>query len=155
MAETLKVSRSSLVDQLRGKAKARRRNHEAQDGERRRPQAKERRERGAAHHRTRRGAADLWLPAELPVVAPLVRATPGDAYLNRQLRSQGLAPVNHKRTCRIMKTHNLLLARKYSERPEHIHDGKVIVMRSNLRWCSDGSSSLGSERRHRPWRLHH
>jgi putative transposase len=37
-----------------------------------------------------------------------------------------------------MKAHNLLLARKYSERPEHVHDRKVIVMRSNLRWCSDG-----------------
>ncbi len=37
-----------------------------------------------------------------------------------------------------MQVHNLLLARKYSERPEHVHDGKVIVMRSNLRWCSDG-----------------
>ncbi len=22
--------------------------------------------------------------------------------------------------------------------PEHVHDGKVIVMRSNLRWCSGG-----------------
>ena len=37
-----------------------------------------------------------------------------------------------------MNAHNLLLVRKYSERPEHVHDGKVIVMRSNLRWCSDG-----------------
>ena len=60
------------------------------------------------------------------------------AILNRQLRSQELAPANHKRVYRIMKAHNLLLARKYSERPEHVHDGKVMVMRSNLRWCSDG-----------------
>lgn len=37
-----------------------------------------------------------------------------------------------------MKAHNLLLARKYKERPEHVHDGEVIVMRSNLRWCNDG-----------------
>lgn len=37
-----------------------------------------------------------------------------------------------------MKAHNLLPARKYTERPEHLHDGKVIVMRPNLRWCSDG-----------------
>jgi transposase InsO family protein len=49
-----------------------------------------------------------------------------------------LAPVNHKRVYQIMQAHNLLLARKYSERPEHVHGGKVIVMRSNLRWCSDG-----------------
>lgn len=37
-----------------------------------------------------------------------------------------------------MRSNNLLLARKYTERPEQTHDGKVIVMRSNLRWCSDG-----------------
>jgi len=37
-----------------------------------------------------------------------------------------------------MKARNLHLARKYTERPEHVHDGKVIVMRSHLRWCSDG-----------------
>ncbi|RRH67912.1 DDE-type integrase/transposase/recombinase, partial [Falsigemmobacter faecalis] len=37
-----------------------------------------------------------------------------------------------------MRAHNLLLARRYSERPDYVHDGKVIVMRSNLRWCSDG-----------------
>jgi hypothetical protein len=37
-----------------------------------------------------------------------------------------------------MKAHNLLPARRYSERPEHAHDGEVIVMRSNPRWCSDG-----------------
>jgi hypothetical protein len=53
--------------------------------------------------------------------------------LNRKLRADGLAPVNHKRVYRIMKAHNLLLARKYTERPEQDHDGKVVVMRSNLR----------------------
>ena len=37
-----------------------------------------------------------------------------------------------------MQANSLLLARKYTERPEHSHDGKVIVMLSNLRWCSDG-----------------
>lgn len=47
-------------------------------------------------------------------------------------------PVSGQRVCRIMQAHNLLLARKYTERPEHVHGGKVIVMRSDLRWCSDG-----------------
>jgi len=37
-----------------------------------------------------------------------------------------------------MKAHQLLLARRYTERPDLPHDGKVITMRSNLRWCSDG-----------------
>lgn len=93
---------------------------------------------GDFQHGSGRGSADLWLPPELPLVAPLVRATTGDAILNRKLRFDGGVPVNHKRVYRIMKAHNLLLAQKYSERPEHVHDGKVTVMRSNLRWCNDG-----------------
>jgi putative transposase len=80
----------------------------------------------------------------VPLITTLVGARPTYGYrrimaiLNRKLRAEGLAPVNHKRVYRIMQAHNLLLARKYSERPEHFHDGKVIVMRSNLRWSSDG-----------------
>lgn len=114
VAGTLGVARSNLVDRLQGKAKPRRRYHKAQDA------------------------------ALVPLITVLVAARPTYGYrritaiLNRQLRAEGLAPCNHKRTYRIMKAHNLLLARKYSERPEHVHDGKVIVMRSNLRWCSDG-----------------
>jgi len=60
------------------------------------------------------------------------------ALLNRDRRAQGLTPFNHKRVYRIMKANRLLLARRYTEHPEHTHDGKVIVIRSNLRWCSDG-----------------
>ena len=114
VAEQLDVARSNLIDRLQGKAKPRRRYHKAQDA------------------------------ALVPLITALVAARPTYGYrritavLNRQLRSQGLEPVNHKRTYRIMKAHSLLLARRYSERPEHIHDGKIIVMRSNLRWCSDG-----------------
>ena len=58
--------------------------------------------------------------------------------IEKSVRSQGLAPVNHKSVYRIMKANSLLLARKYTERPENAHDGKVVVLRSNLRWCSDG-----------------
>ena len=114
VAETLGVARSNLIDRLKGKTKPRRRYHKAQDA------------------------------AVVPLITALVAARPTYGYrritalLNRRLRSEGLAPANHKRVYRIMKAHNLLLARKYSERPEHVHDGKVIVMRSNLRWCSDG-----------------
>lgn len=114
VAETLGVARSNLIERLKGKTKPRRRYHKAQDG-------------------------DL-----VPRIAALVTARPTYGYrritasLNRQLRSEGLAPCNHKRVYRIMQAHGLLLARKYTKRPEHIHDGKVIVMRSNLRWCSDG-----------------
>ena len=114
VAETLGVARSNLIDQLKGRTTPRRRYQKAQDA------------------------------TVVPLITALVSARPTYGYrritaiLNRQLRSEGLAPVNHKRVYRIMKAHNLLLARKYSERPEHVHDGKVIVMRSNLRWCSDG-----------------
>jgi transposase InsO family protein len=114
VAETLGVARSNLIDRLKERTKPRRRYQKAQDA------------------------------AVVPLITALVAARPTYGYrritalLNRHLRFQGLAPANHKRVYRIMKAHSLLLARKYSERPEHIHDGKVIVMRSNLRWCSDG-----------------
>lgn len=58
--------------------------------------------------------------------------------LNRQLRQEGSAPVNHKRIYRVMAVHRLLLARRYGERPDYGHDGVVVAIRSNLRWCSDG-----------------
>ena len=45
--------------------------------------------------------------------------------------------VNHKRVFRIMQRHGLLLERHSGRRPGRVHDGKVVVMRSNLRWCSD------------------
>lgn len=114
VARTLVVSRSNLIARLGEQTPPRRRYQKAQDGE------------------------------VLPLISKLVAVRPTYGYrriraiLNRQLRTDGLAPVNHKRVYRIMRAHNLLLARRYSERPDHTHDGKVIVMRSNLRWCSDG-----------------
>ncbi len=114
IAETLGVSRSNLHDRLRGKRKPRRRYHKAQDG------------------------------ALLPHILGLVAKRPTYGYrritavLNRELAENGGNPVNHKRIYRIMQANNLLLARKYTIRPEHLHEGKVIVMRSNLRWSSDG-----------------
>jgi len=114
MSYSVGVARSNLIDRLKGRTKPRRRYQQVQDA------------------------------AVVPKITALVSARPTYGYrritaiLNRQLRSEGLEPVNHKRVYRIMQAHNLLLARKYSERPEHVHDGKVLVMRSNLRWCSDG-----------------
>ena len=114
VAHVLGVSRSNLHARVTGQTKPRRRYHKAQDA------------------------------ALLPLITALVRARPTYGYrritavLNRQLRAEGLAPVNHKRVYRIMQAHSLLLARRYTERPDLAHDGKVIVMRSNLRWCSDG-----------------
>ena len=61
--------------------------------------------------------------------------------MKRQLRAEGAAPIKHKRVYRIMLAHNLLLARRYTERPELTHEGKMVTMRSNIRWCSDGFDS--------------
>lgn len=58
------------------------------------------------------------------------------ALLNRQLSKEGKAKVNHKRIYRLMKQHSLLLP-AYGKKPTRSHDGKVITLRSNTRWCSD------------------
>lgn len=119
VAETLGVSRSNLHDrlrhdQLRPGAKPRRRYHKAQDA------------------------------AVLPLLRGLVDQRPTYGYrritalLNRARALQGALPVNHKRVYRIMRDHALLLEKHTAQRPGRIHDGKVVVMRSNLRWCSDG-----------------
>jgi len=60
------------------------------------------------------------------------------ALVNRGRAKRGLDKINHKRVYRIMKRHGLLLQPHTGRREGRIHDGKVIVMRSNLRWCSDG-----------------
>ena len=60
------------------------------------------------------------------------------ALVNRELVRQGLPGANRKRVHRIMQRHALLLERHTGRREGRIHDGKVMVMRSNLRWCSDG-----------------
>ena len=114
IAETLGVARSNLYDRLEGTTHSRGRYH-------------------------RRGDAEL-----LARITRLVTARPTYGYrritavLNRELKAEALPPANHKRVYRLMQMHQMLLARLYTERPDHIHDGKVVVMRSNLRWCSDG-----------------
>ena len=59
------------------------------------------------------------------------------ALLNRRLRSEGRQTVNAKRVLRIMQHHGLTLERHTARRPGRIHDGVVIALRSNVRWCSD------------------
>lgn len=61
------------------------------------------------------------------------------ALLNRMRKRLGQMPVNHKCVYRLMKQNNLLLARHTGkQRMERPHEGKVITLRSNLRWSSDG-----------------
>ena len=59
------------------------------------------------------------------------------ALLNRELQRDGNAPVNHKRVYRLMSQNGLLLARHTGRGRQVNHDGKVITLRSNPRWCSD------------------
>src|SRR5690242_2927469 len=88
---------------------------------------------------TREG--DLELSAE---IRRLVDARPTYGYrriaalLKRERRSAGLPPVNAKRVYRLMKKLGLLLARHTGRRSAREHDGQVVTLRSNIRWCSDG-----------------
>lgn len=61
------------------------------------------------------------------------RVTP---LLNQELRLKGAKTVNHKRVYRIMRMNGLLLP-AYGKKPTRSHDGKVITLKSNTRWCSD------------------
>ena len=59
------------------------------------------------------------------------------AVLNATRKQQGLHNINHKRIYRIMK-HNALLLNRFANKPLRVHDGKIITLHSNTRWCSDG-----------------
>jgi hypothetical protein len=56
-----------------------------------------------------------------------------------------------------MKWQELLLQRHSGRRKGRLHDGKALVMRSNLRWCSDVSRSPAemATSSHRPHLLRH
>ncbi|MBP1807787.1 hypothetical protein J2Z33_003668 [Rubellimicrobium aerolatum] len=113
VAKTVGVSRSQLHAGLKTAAQPHRRYHKAGDA------------------------------VVVPLITALVAARPTYGYrritalLNRQLRAAEAATINHKRVYRIMQAHSLLLARHYTVRSDHAHDGKVVTLRSNLRWCSD------------------
>jgi putative transposase len=54
------------------------------------------------------------------------------ALVNRVLAAEGKPATNHKRIFRIMKRQDLLLVRYTGRRKGRLHDGKVVVMRSNF-----------------------
>lgn len=114
VAETLGVSRSNLAERKRGTTKPR-----------------------GPYLKT----GDQGL---LPLIRRFVDERPTYGYrriaalVNRELARKGLPAVNRKRVHRIMHQHALLLERYTGRRHGRIHDGKIMVMRSNLRWCSDG-----------------
>lgn len=95
---------------------------------------------GTPRGRYRKSEDDLLLPA----IRRFVDARPTYGYrriaalVNRERRSEGLAPINRKRVHRIMQANALVLERHTGRPRGRVHDGKIMVMRSNLRWCSDG-----------------
>ena len=114
IAKVLQVSRSNLLDRCKGRTKARGPYFKAED-------------------------ASL-----LPLIRRFVDERPTYGYrritalVNRQLARQGLPVVNRKRVHRIMQQAALLLERHTGRHKGRTHDGKIMVMRSNLRWFSDG-----------------
>lgn len=114
VAEVLGVSRSNLVDRRDGKSRPRGSYRKSDD-------------------------EDL-----LPLIQRFVDERPTYGYrritalVNRELTRKGLPVANRKRVHRIMQQAALLLEPCTGRREGRVHDGKVMVMRSNLRWCSDG-----------------
>lgn len=113
IARTLGVSRSNLIERASKPSKPR--------GPYRKPD-------------------DVALLAEL---RPIIDQRPTYGYrrvtalLNRQRRKEGKPTVNTKRVLRIMQQNGLTLQKHTALRPTRTHDGVVVALRSNIRWCSD------------------
>ena len=81
--------------------------------------------------------------ALLPTLRAIVDEGPTYGYrritamVNRLPRARAEPVVNAKRVLRIMRAHGLTLAPHTARRPRRIHDGVVVALRSNVRWCSD------------------
>lgn len=58
------------------------------------------------------------------------------ALLSREREKRGEGRVNHKRAYRVMKRAGLLLER-HTGKSSRTHDGTIITLKSDLRWCSD------------------
>jgi putative transposase len=112
VAETLAVARSNLIERVSRRAKSRRPYRKAGDDE------------------------------LLVLIRRLVEERPTYGYrrirrlINRQRKADG-KPVIGKRVLRIMQANKLTLERHTGRRPGRTHDGVVIALRSNIRWCSD------------------
>ena len=113
VADTLAVARSNLIEHVSRRAKWRRPYRKAGDDE------------------------------LLALIRRLVDERPTYGYrrirrlINRQRKADGKPPVNGKRVLRIMQANKLTLERHTGRRPGRTHDGVVIALRSNIRWCSD------------------
>jgi transposase InsO family protein len=114
VAETLDVSRSQLSERLRRAGKPR---------------------------STYSKVSDIDLLAPL---RSLVDERPTYGYrriaalMNRERLKTSLPRLNHKRVYRLMSQNGMLLQRYTGKPPRRAHDGKIITIRPNLRWTSDG-----------------
>lgn len=114
VAYTLGVSRSNLADRLKGRSKPRGPYRKAEDAE------------------------------LLPIIRSLAGQRPTHGYrriaalLNHEMQAVGQSVVNAKRVHRNMVDHAMFLEKHTAVCKDRNHDGKIMVMRSNLRWCSDG-----------------
>ena len=113
VADTLAVARSNLIELVSRRAKSRRPYRKAGDDE------------------------------LLALIRRVVDERPTYGYrrirrlINRQRKANEKPPVNGKRVLRIMQANKLTLERHTGRRPGRTHDGVVIALRSNIRWCSD------------------
>lgn len=112
IARTLGVSRSNLMERFDSKKKRSRQYHKKED--------------------------EILLPLIREIIDEREsygyrRVTP---LLNEKLFSCGGDKANHKRVYRIMKNENLLL-KPHGRKPARTHHGKIITIKSNMRWCSD------------------
>jgi putative transposase len=114
VAEALSVSRSQLSERLGGASKPR-----------------------STYSKV--GDADLLVP-----LRSLVDERPTYGYrrigalMNRERLKNGQPRLNHKRIYRLMSQNGMLLQRYTGKPPGRAHDGKIITIRPNLRWTSDG-----------------
>lgn len=91
---------------------------------------------GACEPQTRRHEDDAALLARIRTVIE-DRPTNGYRRVTARLNQQpGFCRVNHKRVYRVMREHKLLLQR-HAPKPTRTHDGKIITIKSDVRWCSD------------------
>jgi transposase InsO family protein len=109
IAKALEVSRSNLHDQLKPKN-------------------------SSSRLQNRSGDDSLLLHIKKIVDE---RPTYGYRRVTSLLRRDLNIAINHKRIYRLMKQQNLLLQR-YDRKPTRTHDGKIITLASDMRWCSDG-----------------
>ena len=68
----------------------------------------------------------------------LKRSTYGYKRITTMVNRKLDQPINRKRVARLMKIYGLMLPKNGILRPNHEGTGKVMVLHSNTRWCSDG-----------------